>query len=92
MGKIKVFLTNDQSAVSSLSVPDFRKVMIRIPTGKKPISSPHMFYRHPCEEHNELAPTVVLPAFTFDKEQPEGNPVGHVKICFLCWALLEKLP
>lgn len=89
MAKLEVFLNYDRDAVSSIRVPGVRKLKIVRPTGKKPIRSFHNLFVLECPEHDERSPTAFVPAFAFEKDGP-GIPCGRVKVCILCWKLLEK--
>lgn len=91
MSKIKVFMKKDGTEISSLVVPGFRMLRPGNPTGKRPIKSKYMHYVTPCEVHDGREPSVVLEVREYEEDNPAGIPAGRVKICFFCWALLEKI-
>lgn len=91
MSKLKVYLSLDGKSISSVVLPGVRTLHPVVPGWKKPIRSYYNRWVIPCESHLEAA-TVTLDAFSYNPDDRDGTPAGRVKICFLCWALLEKLP
>jgi hypothetical protein len=89
--KLKVWLNQAETQVSSIQAPDFRTVRHGHSTGKRPVRSVKVFNVIACEEHNELTPTVVAPAVKFEEGNYDGIPCGRARICFMCWNLIELL-
>lgn len=91
MSKIKVFVKSDGITPSSFVVPEFRRLGLLAPTGKKPINSERYRYCHPCEVHDGREPSVSLDTYAFDPTNPEGKFLGVRRYCFLCWQPVEKV-
>jgi hypothetical protein len=89
--KLKVILTKDHTAVSSLRVEGLRVVHIR-PTPKRKWFSQQAIYVTPCEVHDERTPAVPVDTVHWDPVSRKATSLGPHKFCVLCWTPLEKLP
>lgn len=91
MSKIKVFVKADGVTPSSFMVPGGRVMHPVVPTGKRPIISAANRWCIPCEEHDELTPSVVLDTYAFNAADKFGSFLGPRRYCFFCWMPTENL-
>jgi len=84
---LKIFLTNDGKAVSSVKVGELRRRPVRrIPTRSKWVGQ-RTLYMDECDDHDH--PSIIsVEAFQFNPEIIGGEPVGRRVVCVVCWKII----